>query len=408
VKFQSVAKHSTVVETVRNMPKSLNPKFSPTFEITRISNPKTITSMEQEWRKLEIDNQITPSVFQSFDWVLNWCNAYADEVAHDELAIMAGRQNGKLVFLFPLRLTKIHGLKALQWLTEPIGQYGDVLCAKEQDAQKWMALAVAKLTEQKKYDLIRLRHVRADSLAAPYVKSAMVDSKYYERAPYLDLTNFANEQEYEARYSSTQRKRRKKIRKNLEAFGEVSFKQLQGTASTEAINQSIVEKNNWLAERGRYNRVMGCRRHVNFLQALSNAKSQDFEMITTELKAGDQPVSWELAFRYRGTHFAYITSHIIKHTDLSPGRLHMDLSQRAALAAGQHRFDLMVPYDLHKESWCSAMVDTNDYFYATSVLGKVYGNIYLRTLRPLIRGIYYKTPAWALRLLQICFFCKKP
>jgi CelD/BcsL family acetyltransferase involved in cellulose biosynthesis len=47
-------------------------------------------------------------------------------------------------------------------------------------------------------------------------------------------------------------------------------------------------------------------------------------MVVTELRAGDRPVSWEISFRYGGTHFAYITSHACDLTDLSPGRLHFD------------------------------------------------------------------------------------
>jgi CelD/BcsL family acetyltransferase involved in cellulose biosynthesis len=403
VTIQSIAKQSVGLQ----MAKSSVVKFTPAFEIHHISNHEALRSIEKEWRKLEAENQITPTVFQSFDWVSNWCTAFHSEIAKGELTILEGRHNGALVFIFPLMQTKLHGFKALQWLTEPIGQYGDVLCAKGQDIQKWMTLAIEHLFAKKKFDLLRLRHVRADSLAAPYVQAQMIDSKYYERAPYLDLTLFKNDAEYDARYTSTQRKRRKKIRKSLDDLGAVSFTQLNATDSVHAIDTSIAEKNTWLSQRGRYNRIMGCTHHLDFLKLLAHSKSDQFEMVTTELKTGNQAMSWEIAFRYRGTHFAYITSHMIQHTDLSPGRLHMDLSQRSALAAGLQRFDLMVPYDQHKESWSSAMVNTNDYFIGLSVKGGLYGNIYLRQLRPIIRKAYYKTPAWALRFFQTCFFCTK-
>jgi CelD/BcsL family acetyltransferase involved in cellulose biosynthesis len=408
VKTQVVTKQSIGLEVVRNIPKSNVARFTPALEIIQISTQENLRAIETDWRKLESQNQITPTVFQSYDWASNWCKAYHTEITAGELTILIGRQNGAVVFLFPLMVTKLHGLKALQWLTEPIGQYGDVLCAKGQDVQKWMTLSFEYLRSLNKFDLVRLRHVRADSLAAPFVQSHMVDAKYYERAPYLDLTNFKTDQDYDARYTSTQRKRRKKIRKSLEDLGEVKFAQLSSLASKIAIDKSIEEKNAWLSERGRYNRIMGCPRHINFLKSLADCNSDNLEMVTSQLSTGTQPISWEIAFRYQGTHFAYITSHVNKLTDLSPGRLHMDLSQRAALASGLKRFDLMVPYDQHKESWSSAMVDTNDYFTSFSTSGHIYGNLYLRTLRPIIRKLYYKTPPWALRFLQLCFFCKKP
>jgi CelD/BcsL family acetyltransferase involved in cellulose biosynthesis len=401
-----LAKQSVVLESEFKKHAPAVSRHAFTFDIAQISSRQELQTLESDWRGLEAENQITPTVFQSYDWVKNWCSAYRDSIASGKLTILTGRQEGKLVFIFPLMITTMHGLKALQWLTEPIGQYGDVLCAKGQDTQNWMGQSIAFLRAAKKFDLLRLRHVRADSLAAPYVQTQMHDAKFYERAPYLDLTQFKSDEEYDARYTSNQRKRRKKIRKNLEDLGAVSFKKLKPAESKLAIDISIEEKNAWLAERGRYNRVMGCPHHIGFLKSMTDAKSANFEMVTTELSTAGKPMSWEIAFQYRGTHFAYITSHMNQHTDLSPGRLHMDLSQRAAIAAGLKRFDLMVPYDQHKESWSSAMVDTNDYYIGLSSLGSAYGNIYLRNLRPLVRKLYYKTPPWALRLLQtIC--CNK-
>jgi CelD/BcsL family acetyltransferase involved in cellulose biosynthesis len=403
VKNTLVAKQSIGFEHRSSIANSA--RFETSVVLNQISSTTELQSIEAEWRFLESVNAITPTVFQSFDWVSNWCAAYASDISKGELTILAGRHNGKLVFIFPLMVTKLHGLKALQWLTEPIGQYGDVLCAEGQDAQQWMAQSLTFLRNAKKFDLLRLRHVRAESLAAPFVQAQMIDAKYYERAPYLDLTLFKSEQDYDGRYSSEQRKRRKKIRKKLEDLGTVSFNKLDAAASKIAVEESISEKNAWLAERGRYNRIMGCQRHIDFLKSLAEANSTDFEMVTSELRTNDLPVSWEIAFRYRGTHFAYITSHLNKHTNLSPGRLHMDLSQRAALSAGLQKFDLMVPYDQHKESWSSAMVDTNDYYVGLSAIGSAYGNIYLRSLRPLIRSLYYKTPPWALRLMQKIMCC---
>jgi CelD/BcsL family acetyltransferase involved in cellulose biosynthesis len=374
--------------------------------LTLVNSFDDLMAIEAQWRELESNNAIPATVFQSFEWIKCWCETHLEE---DELQIFTGYQSGQLVFVFPLMKSIHHGIKTLQWLTEPLGQYGDVLCAHGQDPADWMATALDAITASKSIDVIRLRHIRKDSVARPFVDAHMVDAKCYERAPFLDLTAFKTEAEYDDRYTSTQRKRRKKIRKNLEKKGAVSFGvNKPGSAGDAAIAQAIVEKNAWLADRGRLNRVMGCAKHIEFLKTLSRSKSDSFAMVTSELKAGEMPVSWEIGFQYRGTHFAYITSHVNALTDLSPGRLHMDLSQRAALAAGQMRFDLMVPYDIHKESWSSATVDTNDYYFPVSITGKIYGALYLRTIRPIIRKIYYKLPQSALRLLQACCSRSKP
>lgn len=401
-KFTSFQKN---LGTARQLP--MNTENS--SDISCVTSLHDFYALEVAWRKLEAESIITPTVFQSYEWAKAYCATHLDENRNDQLFIITGHQTEHLVFIFPLMITSLHSVRTLQWLSEPLGQYGDVLCARGQDVSEWLSKAFELIKTNRKIDLVRLRHIRADSLAQPFVKNFMIDSKYNERAPYLDLTAFKTESDYDMRYTSTQRKRRKKIRKSINEMGEVTFSILQpGTENATAITDAVFEKNAWLKVRGRYNRIMGCPRHIDFLKSLTSLKSVSFEMVTSELKAGASPVSWEIGFRYRGTHFAYITSHMNKFTDLSPGRLHMDLSQRSALFAGQSRFDLMVPYDPHKESWSSGMVDANDYYYPVSNLGSIYGTTYLRTLRPIIRKIYYKLSPSVLRFLQLCYFCKKP
>ncbi len=386
--------------TLLDSPPIVMTNFS-SLTLKTISTIEDLRTLEYDWRKLEIENEGRSTVFQSFDWIMAWCESYLPGNGQSEIFVITGYRGVNLVFALPLIKTRKTGVIILDWLTHPIGQYGDALCAKSEDPQVWMTSALEHITKSRCADLVRLRHVRDTSNVANFAKRHMQDAKYNERAPYLDLTEFKTEAEYDARYTSTQRKRRKKIRKSLEEMGDVSFAVLPpGAGRDVAIDQSIIEKNAWLSDRGRFNRVMGCPSHVAFLKRLARISNSNFTAVTTEIKAGQKPVSWEIGFRYLGTHFAYITSHVNALTDLSPGRLHMDYSQRQALADGQKQFDLMVPHDIHKESWSSGTIPTNDYFQSVSFLGWLYGQTYLKALRPLMRKLYYKLPSRALRLLQ--------
>ena len=111
-------------------------------------------------------------------------------------------------------------------------------------------------------------------------------------------------------------------------------------------------------------------------------------------------LSWEIGLRFGASHFGFITSHVTEHTDLSPARLHMDLSQRRALADGMAVFDLMVPYDPHKESWSPATMEVRDYHAPVSALGRLYGRVYLEVVRPRLRDAYRRLPADVLRRLK--------
>ena len=369
--------------------------------LTLITSVSHLTTLSDQWQNLENNNTTTPTVFQSFTWVKSWAENYGVSSGSNEIHIFAGFVDNQLVFVLPLMKTTHLGVATLNWLTDPIGQYGDILCAKDQSVAKWMSAALQLIKRLKGIDIIRLRHVREHSAIGQYAGNNFCDANLHEQAPYLDLTSFKNDEEYDARYNSQQRKRRKKIRSKLEELGDVKFSTVvPGSLNDQAITEAIREKNEWLSERGRFNRVMGCPRHIGFLKSLSRSNTKGFEFVTTELTAGGKPVSWEIGFNYKGTHFAYITSHVNSMTDLSPGRLHMDLSQRLALAGGQKRFDLMVPNDTHKESWCSAKVDTKDFFLSVTALGKLYGHVYLAMIRPMMRKTYYGLPSKTLKLLQ--------
>jgi CelD/BcsL family acetyltransferase involved in cellulose biosynthesis len=366
-----------------------------------ITSLAALRELEAKWHDLEGDTQNHSSVFQSFDWVMAWAETYVAGNKRTTLHIIAGYDADKLVFLWPLMRTKQMGFDTLTWLTDPFGQYGDVMCRKGQNSKLWIESALSFMKRLRDVDILRLRHVRADSHLAVHAAQLLHGACVPDGAPFLDLSQYATEEAYDERYTSTQRKRRKKIRKGLEELGPVTFSRLpSGILADAAVKLAIEEKNDWLAERGRINRVLGCPKHLTFVKNLSRRMNGTVDVVVSEMKAGDKPVSWEVGFRHRGTHYGYITSHVNALTNLSPGRLHMDQSQRDCLNAGMAVFDLMVPNDTHKESWSSGVVATNDYYLPISTAGAALGHGFIRTLRPLLRKAYYKMDASTLRKLN--------
>jgi CelD/BcsL family acetyltransferase involved in cellulose biosynthesis len=372
-----------------------------------VSTAHALRALETDWRNLEQSQSRPASVFQSFDWVSTWCNVYLDPASETEMLIFAGYHNRKLAFVWPLMKTQRFGVSSIEWLTSPAGQYGDVLLAEGQNAKAWFESAINILKRMRGVDLLRLRHVRKDSVFHTFASEHLIDAKNPEKAPYLDLKPFQSEAAYEERYTPVQRKRRKKIKKKLEEFGAVAFEKLKpGPACDQAIETAVAEKSRWLQGRGRINRILNCPYHLDFLKRLSRNGSGDMELVVTELTTAGKPASWEIGFRHGKTHFAYITSHLEELTDLSVGRLHMDYSQKLALTEGQERFDLMVPYDAHKESWSSGMIDTDDFYAPLSVAGSVIGTLYLGFARPLIRKTYYGlSKNWLRRLHPLTKIC---
>jgi CelD/BcsL family acetyltransferase involved in cellulose biosynthesis len=361
-----------------------------------------LAGLEPAWRRLERKAAAPYGVFQSFAWVRSWAATHAAEGGEAELSIVAGYRDDELAFLWPLMQVRCGPVRLLRWASEPLGQYGDVLVSPGECPKAWLAAATDLIGRLRSIDIVRLRHVRDDALAAPFLRERYRDSRFGERAPWLDLAVYAGEAAYEARYTSSQRKRRKKIRKALEsAFGPLSFQLLEGGSDNDAaMREAIIEKCKWIDARGRHNRALCRESIVDFLKDLSRVPDRSVKLVTSRMTAGDTVLSWEIGLRYGTTHFSFITAHDTRFTDYSPARLHMDLSQRRALADGMTAFDLMLPYDQHKDSWSSGAMPVRDYHLPLSPLGQLYGGLYLELLRPGLRRIYYRLPPKVLRLLK--------
>jgi CelD/BcsL family acetyltransferase involved in cellulose biosynthesis len=373
----------------------------PQSYLTLVTTTRSLNRLAAAWTDLETRCHVSPTVFQSFDWIKTWNEVYGQPDSARELHVVAGFAENKLVFVLPLMLQSRFGLKTLTWLTEPIGQYGDALVDRDHIADLWFNEALQYLKQNHGADILHLRHVRNTSNFAPYAKAHWFDGQLNERAAAMDLTQFKTDADYDARYDARQRKHRKRARKALEELGSVSYEHLTDTAAIdEALTEATAQKLIWLRDRGRFNTTMACPAHLEMLKRLGRLKDRPVALTVTTIKVAGKYISWEGCFAYHGVQYCYMTAHESTMTNLSPGRLHFDLAQRHWLAQGQKSYDLMVPYDPYKESWSSSFEPVNDYYFPLSALGKAYGHLYLGVLRPRARKIYMKLPVSALRFLK--------
>ena len=349
--------------------------------------------LEGPWLALEADAR-PHNVFQSFAWCGAYARNYLASGGVQSLCVITGYDQDRLVFVWPLMKVRVGPFTILRWLSEPFGQYGDVLLAKDHCPMTWLRAGLTYLAQKKFASAIRLRHVRDDAVAQPFLRDNFRDARVKDGAPFLDLTAFPDETAYEARYGKEQRRRRKRIRKSLESLGPVEFRMLTGGAEQDRhIDVALAEKRKWIEQRSLWTKALGCPKLRELLRHAS--RGGGMSVVASVLTAGGKPVSWEIGLRFKDTHFGFITAHDTALTDASPARLHMDLSQRRAIADGMKVFDLMVPLDRHKDSWSNAVMPVRDFHRPLSPAGWLFGVGYLEWLRPILRRAYYDaTPRW--------------
>lgn len=386
--FVSISAHSRDVRSEAVAPPSAAHCQAATPAVTVIDDLDGLEALEADWRALELRAAGLSQVFQSFDWCAAWAWARAGERCLG-LNIVTVRIGGRLVLVWPLMRVCVGPLCILRWLSDPYSQYGDVLIDSDVDREEVLAAAWSRIRTLPRIDAIRLRHVRSDAIAASFLSRHCQPVGEADTAPALDLTRFANEAAYDARYTKTQRRRRRRIRQELEEKGALDFRLLRSGAEFDRLIERIIaEKRHWLVERGLHSLPLADPRMVDFIRRLASGRT--LELVLSVLSCGGEPVAYEIGLRFGRHHFGYITAHDHRLTDASPARLHMDLSQRRALSDGMRVFDLMVPGDPHKLSWSNMAMEVFDFCAPLTPLGHLYGLAYLDGLRPLARRLYHR------------------
>jgi CelD/BcsL family acetyltransferase involved in cellulose biosynthesis len=102
----------------------------PTFDVVRTR--AGFDALEADWNDLFARTGRGEQMFQGFNWLWHWANHYLR--SSDELAIVTGRQDGRLMLVLPLTVERVAGLRQLSFMGAPVSQYGDVLTALAGDA----------------------------------------------------------------------------------------------------------------------------------------------------------------------------------------------------------------------------------------------------------------------------------
>jgi len=363
------------------------------FKVKTLHTVADMAGFEAQWRDLE-DRSAKPSnVFQSFDWCINWARTNTFDNDCYSLHIVTVSRNDECLLIWPMMTTCVGPFCVLRWLSDPFSQYGDALVIAGDETDSLLQLAWQELNNHPSADSIRLRHVRRDANVFSFLTANAKDDGCHNHAPYLDLAGYPTQAAYDARYSKSQRRRRKKIRAALAKNGEISFTHTnKGQAFDKSLEHAIAEKRHWLNQRGLHSKPLQSNELGTFFRALAE-NGKTLKPLASQLNAGEREISYEIGLRYKNHHFGYLTAHDSNLTDASPARLHMDLSQRLAIDDGMAAFDLMVPADPHKKTWSNNSVEAVDFFAPINRRGSIYTYVYLQVLRPLVRTVYKTLPA---------------
>lgn len=344
------------------------PTRSGRIEVRTLDSPSAVETLVPEWRALEA---ATPEAtgFQAPSW--RFC---LPPETHARL--LAVREEGRLVMLFPLQAAKTYGVTIARWLGEPLAQYGDALALPGPGRAAWRDAALAEMARWRDVDLIALNRLRADGVLALSGLRLAAPAAARVEAPFVDLR---------APPAPRKRSMERRLRK-LQKIGPLRLEAAADAgARREAAAQALAFKRAWLSRRRRFSAGLSAPGADESLLILAERGA----LVAHRLWAGDQLASVEIGLRCGAAYRSLIGAYNPELADAAPGHaLTLKLVEQLA-AEGLSHFDFLAPGDAYKYEFAHGAVALGAHFRPQSLRGALAGFV-LQRLRPLAKEATYR------------------
>lgn len=356
------------------------------LHIELITTRQGFDSLEAQWNALFERAGRPTQVFQTYDWLRHWADVYLESPT--TLAIVAGWRQGRLVMVWPLVASRHTGLMQVTWMGAPVSQYGDALVEDSPFAETDLAAGLDYVSGALRADVLSLRKVRADAVAAPILKQAGAVATAQMTAPYLDLASAPDFATFEQRYTAKARKNRRRHLRRLEEQAPVRFVDIAtGTQAAIGVAEAAVAlKRRWLADRGKVSPVVNNDRFARFFSAVAGADAlRNCGTTMTLLMCGSDIAAVEIAFACKGRLAVHVIAYDKTFEKHGVGALLMEHSIRRAYDRGCHTYDLMAPGDAYKSEWTDTSIEVEDLALPLTLAGRGYARAWLGSVRPALK-----------------------
>lgn len=355
-----------------------------------VSDLDAILALREEWQTLEAQCADT-ALFQSFAWCANFLDFAGEGVSARVITL---RKAGQLVGLLPLTIQRKRGLRVLTGLSEPFQQYTDMLIAPDVAPQSLTAPLIEAM-RQAGADLVHLGQVREGSALDLVAGSAIPGSGERDGAPFVAIHRHADFKAYQSTLRSKTRKNLRNARNRLEREAPVRHQMARGgQLLKEVVKRAYEGREGWLEDMGITSRAFQDSDFQGFLERFASREGAagEVEIMAMSLTHGENVLSDQWGFVYRGRYYAFMASWNPKYEDYSPGRLHLGEVIRSCFEEGIATADFLLPASAYKLSWTEDVTPVRDRVLALTFAGWLHARLWLGLLRPLAKQAFFRLP----------------
>lgn len=327
--------------------------------------------LENNWKELEKNSNI--SIFQTYDWQINWqknCNENSENI------ILLYYKKNKLISIFPLIINKKFFLKILCWSGFPFSDYNQPLIRNNYKLEKIdFKFLISHLSKKYKFDAINL----INNVSYNFLDYKSYNSNRAYKLVYKNYNTYdfiINKYEKKISYEENRLKKKfnykiyldpdkeKKI-KILNFFLEKKFDQLERTRAWNYLKIKIFK--NYILKLEKFDK-----NKINFSCIEVNGKI----------------ISSHIGYTLDRKFYYILPAYDYSFKKYSPGNILLFRLIKLYKSVNFTDFDLTIGDEKYKEKFTNYKINLFDYIYCYSFLGIIY---YLKIkLKIIIKMLFNK------------------
>ena len=356
-------------------------------------------SIRTDWKNLEAKSKDPFVYFQSYDWCFRWAKHYVHPTADGKgpkLRLYCLYRDDALVMVWPMMVDEISfGIKVLTFLTEPLGQYGNVLCDEAAVTVEMVKTVWDQLRSASGIDALTINHFPAEGLLAEAIGTGGYFNKTPIHASMLDLKNMPEWEAYLASLKKSVRKRRNARRNKIAKLGKVDFEVHFGGTKRyrELIDEALDMKMRWLEETGRISIGLSTDTARAFLRDLEGtnsnaAKGRPEGAVVQVLTLDGNSIGIEIGRCLNDHYCSYLGAFDLDYQAYSPGKIQMEMTQQWAKETGFENIDFLGDPAEYKSNWTDQQVELACNSVPLSAKGFFYCVVWKLHLRPWLKELH--------------------
>ena len=359
---------------------------------TLVEDEYRLEQLSEEWTALEGEHGGDLQFFQSHPWVREWWRRLGVEGGYT-LHILIGREQGRLVMVWPLVLRRRGALRILEPPGGLMSAFHDVLISASIDAKQWLDEAWTELKARGGFDVLRMNLVHEHARVLDLMRRIGGQPVREMASPYLigrGDTNYRSFDEYFEGLSRLTRKGHRKTMRRLAELGTVRITTNDPALPLERAVPLVLDyKRAWLDRNGLAGRDIATEGGRDFLLRFCRA-AEDHPQIrtwTTVLWIDDHPAALGICFDYRGRIIDYVGGFDQDLDRYGIGRAQLVASIEGAFERGFEVYDFTTPSTEFKARWADREAPVYAYVAPVTTIGHSYRSLYQRRLRPLLKRL---------------------